>query len=65
MIKRPCPIECEKRTATCHSDCIDYIFFEAANELDREKRYKESQMMSGYIEYNINRGEKRRNKKWR
>jgi len=37
---------CEKRTATCHSTCREYILEKQQNEIDRKRRLKEKKMNS-------------------
>ena len=48
----PCgaKMDCQKRTTGCHSNCIDYIFFQAANEARSEAIRKEKELQQAPIE---------------
>ena len=55
MRKPPCKPNCPKRTATCHSTCIDYVIFDAVNEFEREQRNKENEVSGRVYEYHRDR----------
>lgn len=51
MKQVPCPPNCPKRNETCHSDCFDYALFAAVNEVKREQRNKEIELLRGVYDY--------------
>ena len=51
MEKIPCEPNCPKRSESCHSECIDYAIFAAVNEIKREQRNKEAELLSGVYDY--------------
>lgn len=49
MLENPCTRDCERRSGTCHSECIDYIIWRAFKDVERDERNKDKQ-----TQYDIN-----------
>lgn len=41
MVKNPCKRSCEKRSATCHAECADYLAYAEAKVAEYEARRRE------------------------
>lgn len=57
-----CCYKCEKRTATCHTTCEEYLKQYEANKAEREAKYNSSSI-NGYAREQATRIEKRRLRK--
>lgn len=60
----PCTRDCPKRSATCHSECIEYIEYAEAKEEERNERWKQKQIDNYAIESVIEANIKRATRKW-
>lgn len=43
-------IDCPKRTSSCHSDCIEYLFFQVENEARSAALRKEKEIRQAPVE---------------
>lgn len=64
----PCGInmDCPKRTSSCHSDCIDYLFYQAKNEAWSESIRKDKEIRQAPVERGVKLSKyKNRHRDWR
>ena len=60
----PC-LDCKKRSPDCHSDCVDYLFLTAKNEVDSEKIRKAKELIQAPIERGVKISKKFNKRDWR
>lgn len=48
MVKCPCTRNCEKRSATCHSECEEYLEYEK-EKMKSYGAYEEAPFLRNYI----------------
>lgn len=51
----PCGVnmDCPKRTSSCHSDCIEYLFFQVENEARSAALRKEKEIRQAPVERGV------------
>ena len=49
----PCDINCPKRSSECHSDCIDYLIYQAKNEVRSDSIRKDKEIRQAPVERGV------------
>lgn len=60
-----CNKDCPKRSTDCHSNCIDYLFGSAMNEIKNEKIRKDKELIQAPIERGVKISKKFNKRDWR